>query len=301
MNDMQAQTAQGDGRFVNRPCNGNETPAQLAVRAREMRAAMLRMTHRAGAGHVGGSLSEMDILTALYFGVMNVDPERPGWEDRDRFLLSKGHASPGFYTVLAHRGYFPIDWLNTFDEADSRLQGHPDMHKCPGADYSTGSLGQGLSVGIGFALAGKALGKSYKTFVLMGDGEAQEGQVWEALMYAAAHKVENLVAVFDTNGVQLAGSSEALTGADKLESMLRGFGWPVLACDGHDMPALAAALAEARAQSGAGPVAVLARTVKGKGVSFMEGRWQWHGKAPNAEELALALAELEGGAPNAQA
>lgn len=273
------------------------TTQQLEALAREMRACVLRMTNRAGVGHVGGSLSEMDILAALYFGVMEVDPQNPAWEERDRFLLSKGHASPGLYTALAFRGYFPKAWLNSFDEVDTLLQGHPDMKKCPGVDYSTGSLGQGLSVGIGLALAGAALGKSYKTFVLLGDGEAQEGQVWEALMYAAAHKVKNLVAVFDANGVQLAGDSSGMTGAARLVAMLEGFGWPALACDGHDMAALAETLARARAQSEEGPVAVVARTVKGKGVSFMEGRWQWHGKAPNDEELAQALRELEGGGP----
>lgn len=271
----------------------NARARELEAVARDMRATVLRMTHRAGVGHVGGSLSEMDILTALYFQVLRIDPERPAWPERDRFLLSKGHATPGLYTVLSRRGYFDGAWLDTFDEVDTRLQGHPDMHKCPGVDFSTGSLGQGLSVGIGLALAGRALGMDYRTFVLLGDGEAQEGQVWEALMYAAAMEVPNLVAVFDANGVQLAGSSAAMTGADRLERMLAGFGWRTLGCDGHSMAQLLDTLGSARAQSAAGPVAVVARTVKGKGVGFMEGKHQWHGRAPDREELALALRELE--------
>jgi transketolase len=179
-----------------------QTLLRLKETAKEIRKTILKMTNRAGAGHVGGSLSETDILTALYFSVMNIDPQNPQWEGRDRFILSKGHSTPGYYATLAHRGYFPLDVLNTFDEVDSKLQAHPDMHKCPGVDYSTGSLGQGLSIGVGIAEGARLKRRSFHTFVLIGDGESQEGQIWEAAMYAGVRKVKKLIAIIDNNRVR---------------------------------------------------------------------------------------------------
>ena len=266
---------------------------ELTDMAPQMRKTVLCMTHRAGAGHVGGSLSEIEILSALYFRIMNIDPENPSWEERDRFILSKGHASPGYYTVLAYRGYFPLDLLDTFDECDSKLQAHPDMHKCPGVDYSVGSLGQGVSVGLGMAVAAAAQNKQWTVFVLIGDGEAQEGQVWEALMYASANRVKRIVFIFDANDVQLASRNVAGTDADALTRKLQGFNLVTFDTDGHNFNFLVPALEEAVKASKEGPVAVVARTVKGKGVSFMEGTFEWHGKAPNTDELARALDELE--------
>jgi transketolase len=268
---------------------------QLSEKANEFRKIILKTANYVGNGHVGGSLSEIDILTALYFSVMNVDPTSPNWEDRDRFILSKGHSSPGYYTALSGRGYFDPELLKTFDDIDSTLQAHPDMHKCPGVDFSTGSLGQGLSVGIGIALGGAKKGKNFKTFVLMGDGESQEGQVWEALMYAGATKVKNIIAIFDYNKVQLSSSMKDNVNIDPLPEKVQAFNWKVVEVDGHDMDALVETLKAAAVDSADGPVAVVAHTVKGKGVSFMENKFEWHGKAPNDAQLAQALAELEGG------
>lgn len=267
---------------------------ELTIKANDFRKTILRTANHVGNGHMGGSLSEVDILTALYFSVMRVDPSDPTWEDRDRFILSKGHASPGFYTVLSGRGYFDPELLKTFDEADSTLQAHPDMHKCPGVDFSTGSLGQGLSVGIGIALGGAKKGKDFRTFVLLGDGESQEGQIWEALMYAGKNKVKNLIAIFDYNKVQLSSAMCDNVNLDPLPEKLVAFNWETVEVDGHDMEALLDTLKTAVANSANGPVAVIAHTVKGKGVSFMENTCEWHGKAPNDAQLAAAIAELEG-------
>lgn len=267
----------------------------LNEKAKEFRKVILKTTNHAGMGHVGGSLSEVDILTALYYSVMNIDPSNPDWEARDRFILSKGHASPGFYTVLAGRGYFEEALLETFDEIDTKLQAHPDMHKCPGVDYSTGSLGQGLSVGIGIALGGARRGKNFKTFVLLGDGECQEGQVWEAMMFAGANQVKNLVAIIDYNKVQLSSTMEENVNIHPLAEKISSFRWKVTEVDGHDMEALNQALHTAAVDSAAGPVAVVAHTIKGKGVSFMENKCEWHGKAPDDEQLTAALKEIEGG------
>jgi transketolase len=266
---------------------------KTALDAREL---LLKAANHIGAGHVGGSLSETDILTTLYFSVMRVDPKNPAWEDRDRFILSKGHASLGLYAILSLRGYFGTDEMMTFDATGTHLQAHPDMHKCPGIDYSSGSLGQGLSIGIGMATGGAMRGKSFKTFVLIGDGESQEGQVWEALMYAGVKKVKNLIPIFDYNHVQLSGSTEGNLSLDPLPEKLKAFNWTVLEVDGHDIAALDSVLKQAYAASADGPVAVVAHTVKGKGVSFMENKCEWHGKAPNDEQLKAALLELEGGA-----
>ena len=271
---------------------GINTLRELTV---EMRKTVLRMTNHAGGGHVGGSLSEIEILTALYFCIMKVDPLNPTWPERDRFILSKGHATPGYYTVLANRGYFPLSLLDTFDSCDSPLQAHPDMHKCPGVDYSTGSLGQGVSIALGMALAAEKQHKNFFVFVLVGDGEAQEGQVWEALMYAASSRVKRIIFIFDANNVQLASENTAGTDADALMRKLKGFDMAVFDVNGNDLDTLIPVLEKAVQKSKEGPTAVVARTVKGRGVSFMEGNFAWHGKAPNNEELELAIQELERG------
>lgn len=267
---------------------------RLKAIALECRETILKMTNHANNGHVGGSLSEIDILVSLYYSVMKIDPQRPDWVDRDRFLLSKGHSSPGFYTILSKRGYFDESLLDTFDGTFTTLQAHPDMHKCPGVDFSTGSLGQGLSVGVGMAEAARFFGKDYTTFVLVGDGEAQEGQIWEALMYAGAKRVRNLVVIFDYNRVQLSCALRDAVDLDSLPDKLRAFRLGVIEANGNDLAEITPALIRAKAEAQEGPVAVVAHTVKGCGVSFMENKYQWHGKAPNDEQLALALRELRG-------
>lgn len=266
---------------------------ELKGKAREIRRLILETTHHAGCGHTGGSLSEADILTALYFHIMNIDPREPRNPGRDRFILSKGHATPGFYTTLAHRGFFDTKELKTFDELGSILQGHPDMHKTPGVDISTGSLGQGLSLGIGMRLEGQRRNLPYRVFVLMGDGESQEGQVWEAALYAGARKVKNLIAITDYNKVQLAAPVDQTLSLDSLGDKWCAFGWTVLECDGHDMKGLVETLETACEKAEDGPVMILAHTIKGKGVSFMEGDFRWHGKAPDDKEFAAAMKELE--------
>jgi len=271
------------------------TITELQDTAREVRRQILRTTHAAGCGHTGGSLSEADILTALFFRVMNVDPADPRRADRDRFILSKGHSTPGYYATLALRGFFDVDELLSFDRIDSRLQGHPDMHKTPGVDFSSGSLGQGLSAGIGMRLAGRERGLDFSVFVLLGDGESQEGQVWEAALYAGSHRVAGLVGITDVNAVQLSESVANTLVLDPLAAKWQAFGWTVLETDGHDMDNLVAVLEEAKSRSADRPVMLLARTVKGKGVSFMEGDYHWHGRAPNDGEYEQALAELAEG------
>jgi len=268
--------------------------SQLEAEARRIRCLVLETIHHAGMGHTGGSLSETDILTALYFRVMQrIDPGDPGRADRDRFVLSKGHATPGYYATLAARGYFSPEMLATFDQLGTPLQCHPDMRKAAGVDMSTGSLGQGLSCGIGMALAAQRDRLPFRTFVLIGDGESQEGQIWEAVLYGGARRVKGIVAIVDNNGVQLASSTDEAVPLGDVASKWRAFGWNVLDVDGHDMAGLVAALECARELAGRGPVAVIARTIKGKGVSFMEGRFEWHGKAPNDEEFRRAMAEIE--------
>ncbi|HBR01933.1 MAG TPA: transketolase [Ruminiclostridium sp.] len=263
--------------------------------ANNLRKVVLKSANNAGTGHVGGSLSEIDILTALYFSVLNIDPSNPDWENRDRFILSKGHASLGLYSVLAERGYFSKELLDTFDQTGTKLQGHPDMNKCPGIDFSTGSLGQGLSIGIGISIGAELRKKNFKTFVLIGDGESQEGQVWEALMYAGVRKVKNLVAIFDYNKVQLSSMIQDNIDLEPFAEKISAFNWNVIEMNGHDMGPLESSLKKAYHLSGGGPVAVIAHTIKGKGVSFMENKFEWHGKAPDSRQLAEALAELEGG------
>jgi transketolase len=270
------------------------TIAELQEISLEMRKTILRMTNHAGMGHVGGSLSAADILSVLYFHVMHIDPLQPALPERDRFILSKGHCTPGYYAALALRGYFDMALLNSFDATGTALQGHPDMHKCIGVDYSSGSLGQGLSIGIGMLLGAAALKENYKTYVLMGDGECQEGQVWEAFLYAGARRLRNLVTIVDHNRVQLSSTLADGVDIDPLAQKISTFGWRVIETDGHDLCQLLPALQLAAIQCQEGPVAVIANTVKGKGVSFMEGQYQWHGKAPNDQQLEQAIAQLDG-------
>ena len=269
---------------------------ELERRANEMRRDIVSMIAEAGSGHPGGSLSCADILAALYFGgVLEHDPLNPQWEGRDRFILAKGHAAPALYAVLAQAGYFPREELATLRKLGSRLQGHPDSNQVPGVEVSTGSLGQGLSVAAGAAAGLKLDGAPQTVFALLGDGECQEGQVWEAAMFAAHRKLDNLVAIVDRNGLQIDGRTCDVCDPGDLGAKFAAFGWDVDEVDGHDLDALVAVLGAAKAGRDGRPHAVIARTVKGKGVPFMENEAGWHGKAPNAEQAAEALAALEGG------
>lgn len=263
----------------------------LPERCRQMRQDILQMIHAAGSGHPGGSLSCVEILTTLYFDIMQVDPARPEDPDRDRFLLSKGHAAPALYCALAHRGYFDRSLLPTLRSFGSPLQGHPHMQMLSGLDCSSGSLGQGLSIANGLALAAKKQGRSYRTYCLLGDGEVQEGQIWEAAMTAAHFGLDNVCAIVDCNGVQLDGTTAEIMNVEPLGDKFRAFGWNVIDVDGHDTEALRLAFGLAAATKGK-PTVLIAKTVKGKGVSFMEDQCGWHGKSPNQEELAAALAEI---------
>lgn len=269
--------------------------AALQKQAGQLRQDVVRMIAKAGSGHPGGSLSAAEFVTALYFDILqNIDPKNPHREDRDRFVLSKGHCCPVLYAALARRGYFDISHLDRLREYRSILQGHPDMNKTPGVDISTGSLGNGLSVGLGMALSARLKGLEYKVYVLMGDGEQQEGMIWEAAMCAAHHKVKNLIAIVDCNNLQINGTVGEVMNVEPLADKWRAFGWKVLKVDGHDMEAVLNVLDEAR--SAEGPVVVLGSTIKGKGVSFMENVALWHGQAPTAEQLEQAIEELaEGG------
>jgi len=263
---------------------------ELEQMAKLIRRDILEMVHEAGTGHPGGSLSAVELVTALYFAEMNVDPKNPTWADRDRFILSKGHACPVSYAALARKGFFPLEELKTLRKLNSILQGHPDMKKTPGVDMTSGSLGQGLSVGFGMALGAKVTGKAFRVYVLLGDGELQEGSIWESAMAAAKYKLNNLVAIVDCNGLQVDGRCSDVMELEPLADKWRAFNWAVRQIDGHDFDQILAALAWARKQGG--PVVILAQTVKGKGVSFMEDAVQWHGLAPNKEELEKALAEI---------
>ena len=278
----------------NGTCNlSKDEVDELKQICRYIRKTIINVIADAGAGHTGGSLSEVEILVALYFRIMKIDPHNPGWEERDRFLLSKGHASPGLYSTLANRGYFSEERLREFDAVNSMLQGHPCMRKTPGVDMSTGSLGQGLSAGIGMVLGRDLQGKDFHVYVLMGDGEVQEGQVWEAAMYAGKRKLKRLVGIVDYNKVQLSGTVVETLDLEPLAAKWSAFGWQVLECDGHDIADTVRAVEKARDMGDSGPVAVIAHTVKGKGVSFMEGQYEWHGKAPNEQERAIALDEID--------
>lgn len=264
----------------------------LAARANALRQTIVKMVYHAGSGHLGGSLSAVEILTVLYFREMRLEPDNPQCPQRDRFVLSKGHITPAYYATLAMRGFFPKDLLGTFRRLGSALQGHPDRKRVPGVDMSTGSLGQGLSVAVGMALAAKLKGENYRTYALLGDGELQEGQVWEAFMLSAQYRLDNLCVIIDQNGIQSDGRVNDINSIDPLDAKLRSFRFHVLAVDGHNLEALSNAFAQARKMKGK-PTAILAQTVKGKGVSFMEGNAAWHGRVPDSSEYAQAMAELK--------
>ena len=264
---------------------------QLQVTACKVRMGVVTSTHGAKAGHPGGSLSAADVYTYLYFKEMNIDPANPKWADRDRFVLSKGHTTPGLYSVLAERGFFPVEDLPTFRHIDSYLQGHPNMNTVPGVDMSTGSLGQGISVAVGMALGSKHQGKTNRVYSLLGDGEIQEGQVWEAFMAAAHYKLDNLCVIVDNNGLQIDGNIAKVMSPYPIVGKLEAFGFHVIAIDGHDFEQIEKAFAEARTVKGQ-PTAIVMSTTKGKGVSFMENDAGWHGKAPNDAEYEQAMAEL---------
>lgn len=260
--------------------------------AKEIRKSIVKMINKAKSGHPGGSLSIADILSVLYFGEMNIDPKNPKNPDRDRFVLSKGHASPAIYATLAERGYFDKELLPTFRSFGSILQGHPDMKKVPGIDLSTGSLGQGLSAANGMAAAARIDGKNYRTYVIMGDGELQEGQVWEAAMTAAHYGYDNLCAFVDSNNLQIDGHVDKVMGVEPLDKKWEAFGWNVVKVDGHNIESIICGLEAAKSCKGK-PTVILAKTVKGKGVSFMEGMCEYHGVAPTDEETVKALEELK--------
>lgn len=262
-------------------------------KACDIRTDIIEMLHEAGSGHPGGSLSCTDIMTALYFGgVLDHDPENPSKEDRDRFIMAKGHAAPALYATLAEAGYLPVEELKTLRKIGSRLQGHPDSNLCPGVEVSTGSLGQGLSIAAGLAAGLRLKGLSSRVFALMGDGECEEGQVWEAATFAAHQKLGNLIAIVDLNGLQIDGKVDDVCASGTLAGKFEAFGWEVHELDGHDVDALVTLLADLKASDDSRPKAVIAHTVKGKGVSFMEDQAGWHGKAPNNEETQRALAEI---------
>lgn len=260
--------------------------------ATKIRIGAINAVHAAKSGHPGGSLSIADLLAYLYFVEMKVDPKDPKWEQRDRFVLSKGHTAPALYSTLAQKGFFPVDDLTTLRKIDSYLQGHPDMKGIPGVDMSAGSLGLGISSACGMALAAKIDGKDYRTYTIVGDGESQEGQVWEAAMFAAHYKLDNLCVIVDWNGLQIDGAVAEVMNPTPLDKKFEAFGFNVVSIDGHDLEQIEAAFENARATKGK-PTAIIAKTVKGKGVSFMEDQVGWHGSAPNDEQHAIAISELE--------
>jgi transketolase len=264
---------------------------ELENMARQLRRHVISMIATAGSGHPGGSLSAADIVTALYFKVMRHDPKNPQWPDRDRFVLSKGHAAPILYAALAECSYFPVEELSTLRKLGSRLQGHTDRTMTPGVEMSAGSLGQGLSFGIGIAMAGKLDKRDYHVYVLLGDGECEEGQIWEAAMLAPHFQMDNLTAIVDHNGIQLAGRCCDIMGIEPLADKWRAFNWHAIEIDGHDIKQILQALKKAREVKGK-PTVIIAHTVKGKGVSFMENNVDFHGKAPTAQETEIALKEL---------
>ncbi|MGI6026393.1 MAG: transketolase [Candidatus Scatomorpha sp.] len=267
------------------------TNKELELIAARGRRLGMEMVFRAASGHIGGSLSAMDILTELYFEQLRIDPERPQAPERDRFVMSKGHCTPALYSVLALRGYFPEKQLELFRSIEGHMSGHPDMVHVPGVDMSTGSLGQGLSAAVGMAVAGKMDSAAYRVYALMGDGEIEEGQIWEAAMSAAKYKLDNLCGIVDVNGLQIDGRTADVMPSEPLDAKFAAFGWNVIKADGHDFDSLRAAFSAAKAEKGR-PSVILAKTVKGKGVSFMENDAGWHGKAPNAEQYEQAMAEL---------
>ena len=264
---------------------------ELQKTANEIRKGIIEAVHSAKSGHPGGSLSAADIFTYLYFEEMNIDPADPGKPDRDRFVLSKGHVAPGYYSALANRGFFPVEDLKTLRKVGSYLQGHPDKKHIPGVDMSSGSLGQGISAAVGMALSAKLSNDSYRTYTLLGDGETQEGQVWEAAMFAGARKLDNLVVIVDNNGLQIDGNIADVCSPYPIDKKFEAFNFHVINIDAHDFEQIAAAFQEARRTKGM-PTAIIAKSVKGKGVSFMENHASWHGTAPNDEQYAIAMEEL---------
>ncbi|HIX83172.1 MAG TPA: transketolase [Candidatus Megamonas gallistercoris] len=273
----------------------NTSVSELKKIAIELRKTAVTMIYEAQSGHPGGALSAADIVTALYFKEMNIDPQNPKWEDRDRFVLSKGHVCPILYAALGKLGYFPKEYLHKLRQEGSILQGHPDMKKCPGIDISTGSLGQGLSCAVGMAIAGKRDQKDYRVFAMLGDGECDEGQIWEAVMTGYKYKLDNLIVFVDNNRLQLDGTCDEVMPNIDLGKRFEAFGYEVFYIDGHNMEEIVATLDKIRASHNNLPKAVIADTVKGKGVSFMENQLGWHGVAPNDEQYKQAMEELEGG------
>lgn len=263
---------------------------QMACR---IRVDIVNMLEKSQSGHPGGSLSSVEILTALYFKEMNIDPKNPNWEDRDRFVLSKGHASPVLYSTLAQKGFFAISELDKFRKMGSMLQGHPDMKEIPGVDMTTGSLGQGLAAANGMALAGKIDNKDYRVYAVIGDGEVQEGMIWEAAMFASHNKLDNLTVFLDNNGLQIDGRNSEVLGVEPLDEKFKSFGWNVLKADGHSFDELFSSMKIARASKGK-PTIIICKTIKGKGISYMEDQAGWHGKAPSYEQACMALDELGG-------
>ncbi len=269
----------------------NDKIQNLQLIATDIRLGIVEAVFNAKSGHPGGALSSADILACLYFNELNIDPQNPKMENRDRFVLSKGHSCPGLYSALAHRGFFSTDLLKTFRHTDSTLQGHPDMKYIPGVDMSSGSLGQGFSCACGMALSAKISGKDYRTYALVGDGESQEGQIWEAIMFAAHYKLDNLCLIIDNNGLQIDGKVSDVMNTMPYDTKLKAFGWNVIEIDGHNIDEILNAFKQAREFKGA-PTAIVAKTIKGKCVSFMENQAGWHGKAPNEAEYNQAMAEL---------
>ena len=265
---------------------------QLKKTANKVRQGIIEAVYNAKCGHPGGSLSIADILTYLYFVEMKVDPKNPKDENRDRFVLSKGHTAPGLYATLAERGFFPVEELRTLRKTASRLQGHPDMKGVPGVDMSTGSLGLGFSTACGMALSAKVSGDSYRVYTVLGDGESEEGQVWEAAMFASHYKLDNLVAILDLNGLQIDGPITEVMNPTPHDEKFRAFGWHVILADAHDFDSLEAAFNEAKEVKGK-PTAIIARSVKGKGVSYMENSCEWHGQAPKEDLYKVAVADLQ--------
>lgn len=265
---------------------------ELAKVACNVRMGIIEGTFNAKSGHPGGSLSIAEIITYLYFKEMNIDPQKPDMPERDRFVLSKGHAAPALYSVMAQKGYFPVEELKTLRKVDSRLQGHPSMKCLPGIDISSGSLGQGISAACGMALGAKLKGADFRVYSILGDGEIEEGQVWEAVMYASAKKLDNLVAFVDNNNLQIDGTVEEVNSPYPIPEKFAAFGWNVIEIDGHSFEEIENALKAARDCKGK-PTAIVAKTVKGKGVSFMENQVNWHGSAPNAEQYETAMNELK--------
>ena len=265
---------------------------ELKKQANEIRKGIVTAVHSAKSGHPGGSLSAADLMTYLYFEEMNIDPVAPKKEDRDRFVLSKGHVAPALYSTLAHRGYFPVEDLTTLRKVGSYLQGHPDMKGTPGVDMSSGSLGQGISVAAGMALSAKLSGDSYRVYTLLGDGEIQEGQVWEAAMFAGFRQLDNLVVIVDNNNLQIDGSVDEVCSPYPIDEKFKAFNFHVINIDAHDFTQIKAAFDEARTVKGM-PTAIIAKSIKGKGVSFMENQAKWHGSAPNDEQYETAMADLE--------